>query len=220
MDELNSVHNAPDMAIIRMNDGLPPRVEQYSVAFRAPSLDRLASTPTTSAGYSSGAVNALSLRRSTSTSSIHLAVARAEILRSCKQPPPAPLPPCHLRQFFGPEATRHPTASGHTWPTYEYKIHVAELENIRRDLDNLMSKRPLYRETAKSGYRRLKFLLVKIANDDDPRLWGLTRHAMNIATSSKSQLETLEHKILRIKARERGAIAAVNICRALSILKK
>lgn len=217
MDELNSVNNAPDMAIIGMNDGLPPRA-RYAVAFQAPSLDRLASTPTTPAGYSFGAGNALSLRRSTSASSIHLAAARAEIRRSCKPPPPAPLPSSPVLR---PAATRPPTDSGHTWPTCEYKIQVAELKNIRCDLDNHMSQRSLYREAAKSGHRRLNFLLAKIANDNDPRLWGLTQHAMDIATSSKSQLETLEHKILRIKARERGAKAAVrNIRMALSILKK
>ena len=217
MGEPNSVHNAPDMAIIRMNDGLPPRLQRHSVAFQAPSLRRLASTPTTPAGYSFGIGPALSLRRSTSASSIHLAVARAEIRRSCKHPPPAPLPSSPV---FRPAATRHPTVSGHAWPTCEYNKHVAELENIRCVLDNHMRERPLYREAAKSGYRRLNFLLAKIAKDNDPHLLGLTRQAMDIATSSKSQLETLQHKILEIKARERGAIAAVrDICIALSILK-
>lgn len=217
MDELNSVHNAPNMAIIEMNDGLPPRA-RYAVAFQAPSLNRSASTPTTPADYSSGAGNALRLRRSTSASSIHLAIARAEISRSCKHPPPAPLP---LSSVLRPAATRPPTVYGHTGPTCEYKRIVAGLKKIRCDLDNQMSKRLLYREAAKSDLRRLNFLLAKIANDNDPRLWGLTRHAMDVATSSKSQLQTLEHKILRIKARERAAIAAVrNIRMALSILKK
>lgn len=205
MDELNSVHNALDMAIIEMNDGLPPRT-RYAVAFQAPFLDCLASLPTTPDGYSSGARNALSLRRSTSASSIHLAAARDKIRRSCKHPPPAPLPPLPVLR---PAATRPPTVSGYTWPTCEYQIHVVELKNIRCDLDYCMSKRLLYREAAKSGQRRLNFLLAKIAKDNDQRLWGLTRQAMNIATSSKSKLEMLEHKILSIKARERVVIAAV-----------
>lgn len=211
MDELNSVHNALGMAIIEMNDGLPPRT-RYAVAFQASFLDCLASPPTTPDDYSSGARNSLSLRRSTSASSIHLAAARVEIRRSCKHPPPAPLPPSPVLR---PAATRPPTVSGHTWPTCEYKIHVVELKKIRCDLDYCMSKRLLYREAAKSGQCRLNFLLVKIVKDNDQHLWGLTRHAMNIATSSKSKLETLEHEILRIKARERVAIAAVRNIRML-----
>lgn len=215
MDELNPVHNAHDMATIEMNDGRPPRT-RYAVAFQAPFLDCLASTPTTPDGYSSGARNALSLRRSTSASSIHLAAARDEICRSCKHHPPALPPSPGLR----PAATRPPTASRHTSPTCEYKIHVVELKNIRCDLDNRMRERLLYREAAKSGQRRLNFLLAKVAKDNDQRLWGLTQHVMNIATSSKGQLEMLEHKILKIRARERVAIAAVKNIRMLFFILK
>lgn len=218
MDKLNPVHNAHDMATIEMNDGLPSRT-RYAVAFQAPFLDCFASTPTTPDGNSSGARNALSLRKSTSASSIHLAAARDEIRRSCKHPPPALMPPSPVLR---PAATRPPTASLHTSPTCEYKIYVVELKDIRWDLDYRMRERLLYREAAKSGQRRLNFLIAKIAKDNDPHLWGLTRNAMNIATSAKGQLEMLEHKILKIRARERLAIAAVrNIhSHALSILTR
>lgn len=209
MDKLNSINNALDDAIIEMIDGLPPRM-RYSVAFQVPFLDCLASTSSTPDSYSSGAKNALSLRRPASASGIHLAAARDEICRSCTHPPPAPLPPSPVLR---PVATRPPTVSCNTWPTCEYKIHVVELRNIRCDLNHCMSLRQLYREAAKSGQRRLNFLLAKLAKDNNPRLWGPTQQAMNMATSSKSQLEMVEHEILRVKARERGAIAAVrHIC--------
>lgn len=209
MDKLNSVNNALDVAIIEMVDGLPPRT-RYSVAFQVPFLGCLASTPSTPDGYSSGARNALTLRRSTFASSIHLAAARDEICRSCTHPPPAPLPPSPVLR---PVATRPPTVSCDTWPTCEYKIHVVELENIRCDLNHYMRLRQLYRKAAKSGQHRLNFLLVKSAKDDDQYLWGPMRHAINIAKTSKGQLEMVEHEILKVKAWERLAIAAVsNIC--------
>lgn len=209
MDNLNSVNNALNIAIIEIIEGLPSRT-RYSVAFQAPFQDFSASAPMTLDSYSFCARNALSLRGYTSVLSIHLAAARDEICRSCTHPPPATLLPSPVLR---PVATRPPTVSCDTWLTFEYKIHVARLGNIRCDLDYYMRRRHLYREAAKSGRRRLNFLLAKIAKDNDQRLWGPTRHAMNIATLSKGQLETVEDGILRVKARERGAIAAVrNTC--------
>lgn len=72
-----------------------------------------------------------------------------------------------------------------------------------------MLMRQLHRKAAKSGQHRLNFFLFKTAENDDKRLWGQTWNAISIAKKSQGQLEMHELEILRLKARERVAIAAV-----------
>lgn len=79
-----------------------------------------------------------------------------------------------------------------------------------------MLLRQVHRKDAKSGQRRLNFLLCKTAEKDDKRLWGPTWKEMGFVKKSQGQLEMCELEILRLKAREREAIAAVS----LSILKR
>lgn len=209
MDKLNLINHALDRAILEMVDNIPPR-SRYSVPPPIPFLDFFASTPSTTDGYLSSARNALSLRRPASASNIYLAAARDEICRSCNPHPPAPLPPS---QNLRPVATRPPCVSRDTWPPCEYKIHVTELQQIRYCLDNCMRMRRVKRKAAKSAQRRLNFLLLKTAGNNDKRLWAARKQTINISNNSQRELEIHELEILRLKARERLVIAAVsNFC--------
>lgn len=80
-----------------------------------------------------------------------------------------------------------------------------------------MLMRQLHRKAAKSGQNRLNFFLFKTAENDDKRLWGQTWDAISIAKKSQGQLEMHELEILRLKARERVAIAAVRTLCMLSL---
>lgn len=209
MDKLNSINHALDRAISEMIDKIPSR-SRYSVPPPIPFLYFFASTPSTTDGHLSGARNALSLRRPASASNIYLAAARDEICRSCNPHPPAPLPPS---QIVRPVATRPPDVSRDTWPPCEYKIHVTDLQQIRYCLDNFMLMRRVKRKAAKSAQRRLNFLLVKTAGNNDKCLWALRRQTINISNNSQRELEINELEILRLKARERLVITAVrNFC--------
>lgn len=204
--ELDQPH---DLAKTEMVKNFSP-LNRYSAALPVPSLNILASTTSTIHGYSASARDILSLRTPALASSIHLAAARDEICRSLKTPPPAPLPSSPVPR---PVATRPSCVFRDTSPSCEYKILVVELEQIRCCLDHCMLMRQVHRKAAKSGQNRRRLLLFKPVENDDKRLWGEIWDAISIAKKSQGQLEMHELEFLRLKARERVAIAAVsNFC--------